>query len=252
MTKHLSRNLASMLVDLVKESEAIPAEVIELVLSQFEHYGSKPDTPSFDLTVQVCNRTADKFQRPILAHFKEIQDQHGHDPSGSDLKTLAESHDLLKIIFRQAPDLLLNVIPMLEEDLQIADEPVLRQLSTETLGTMFTEQPTVGDNRIDFVRLYSGIWKVWLGRSADKVIAVRVAWIAAAGRVLVKRSELRKDIESEFTAQRTAADSKNRSRSVLRTPTSARGRPCARPSARSSTSRRCTSVASSCARLEFA
>ena len=132
-------------------------------------------------------------------HFSDIQLSHGRDPSPTDLKILTESHQLLLTIFRNAPNLLLNVVPLLEENLRAADETPLRQLSTQTLGAMFGERPIVSGGVVDLARTYPATWRAWLGRRVDKATSVRVAWVEAARDILVSHPELRKELEREFS-----------------------------------------------------
>lgn len=113
---------------------------------------------------------------------------------------MSNSHDLLLTIYRHCPGLLLNVIPMLEENLRVADEVNLRQLTTKTLGTMFGERPMVGAGVADIARAYPSAWRSWLGRKVDKAILVRLAWVDAAKGILTSHPELHKALESERSA----------------------------------------------------
>lgn len=150
---------------------------------------------SFQLIVDVCNRSVSKLQRPTFAHFSEIQLEHGRYPSAEDYKALSESHALLLSIFRHAPSLLLNVIPLLEEILQAADEIPLRQLSTQTLGVMFGERPLVGNGIVDIAKTNPSAWRAWLGRRVDKALTVRLAWVKATGPILTNNPDVRKELE---------------------------------------------------------
>ncbi|WOO80532.1 Sister chromatid cohesion protein pds5 [Vanrija pseudolonga] len=198
MSKNLIRHLSSILTEVLNETESVPSGVMESIFSQFETHGSTPDNLSFQLVVDVCNRSALKLQRPVYAHFSEIQLQHGRDPSPSDVTVLQDSHKVLLAIFRNAPTLLMNVIPLLEENLRAADEVPLRRLSTETLGIMFAERPVVSGGVVDIARGYPSTWRAWLGRKVDKALAVRLAWVEAAGGILVHQSNAREELENDL------------------------------------------------------
>ena len=227
MSKNLIRHLVEILVAVVEESSSIPSGVLDCIVGQFETYGmvswtsrrleadlsQKPDSPSFQLIVDVCNRTPSKFQRPIFAvspqietylpslnaeqHFSEIQIAHGRSTATADPKVLSDSHDLLLSMYRYSPALLLNVVPLLEENLKAADEAGLRQLSTKTLGTMFGERPAVGTSVADLAKAYPSTWRAWLGRKVDKAVIVRLAWVEASRGILVNHPELHKALEGE-------------------------------------------------------
>jgi sister-chromatid-cohesion protein PDS5 len=70
---------------------------------------------------------------------------------------LNEAHELIQEIHRTVPDLLLNVIPQLEEEIKV-DELHVRTLGTKTLGIMFSERNSfIADS-------YPLVWKSWLNR----------------------------------------------------------------------------------------
>ncbi|KAL7420002.1 Sister chromatid cohesion protein pds5 [Cryptotrichosporon argae] len=211
MSKGTVRHMAEILVTIIEESEGpVPSGVMDCIVSQFETYASKPETPSFQLIVEVCNRTADRLQRAIFAHVSEIQIERGRDPSQEDLKALSESHALLLSFFRYAPGLLLNVVPLLEENLRAADEVPLRQLSTKTLGAMFGERPVVSSGMFDVARSYPSTWRAWLGRKVDKALPVRLAWVEAAKGILTNHPEIRQELENELVDRTEDSDERVR------------------------------------------
>lgn len=146
----------------------------------------------------VCNRSFSRLHRPVYAHFSEVQLSHGRDPSPADIKVLEESHALLLSIYRHCPDLLFNVIALLEENLRAADEVPLRQLSTKTLGTMFGERPLVNGNVTDLARSQPSAWRSWCGRRVDMNLGVRLAWVAATGKIMAVQPDLRTQVESDL------------------------------------------------------
>nr|XP_018265446.1 uncharacterized protein I303_01812 [Kwoniella dejecticola CBS 10117]OBR87604.1 hypothetical protein I303_01812 [Kwoniella dejecticola CBS 10117] len=194
MNKTLIRYLRDILVALIEEASQLPQGVMDCLISQFENYASKPEVLSFQLTVDVCNQVADKLKRPIYAHFSEIQVEHGRDPSANDIKKLTESHDLLLTIYKFCPDLLLNVVPLLEENLKVSDELTIRQLSVRTLGALFSQR--IGTE--DPSKKYPSTWRAWLGRRVDKAFAVRLTWVEGTKGLLINHPEVRLELQAEL------------------------------------------------------
>jgi sister-chromatid-cohesion protein PDS5 len=103
-------------------------------------------------------------------------------------------HRTLILLFNNAPEVLLNVIPQLEEALQ-GNVTQLRVLTTRTLGSIFGSSS--GGNQ-NVAEVYQSTWQVWMGRRADRSISVRTAWVEAAQAVLSNHSELRAPIQGEL------------------------------------------------------
>ncbi|ORX33887.1 armadillo-type protein [Kockovaella imperatae] len=211
MSKGLIRHLVTILSVVIEEGGAVPPDVMSIIIEQFESK-TQPDA-AFQLIIDVCNATSDKLQRPVLAHFTEIQMKHGRDPSNEDAKILALSHKLILTMYRHAPGLLLNVIPVLEENLRAAEQVPLRAISTRTLGKMFGERPVVGNGTADLARAYPSAWRAWLGRRLDKAVNVRLAWVESSRVVLTNHPELRQEIQP-FLVDRIE-DSSDLVRSVI-------------------------------------
>ncbi|WVN89440.1 uncharacterized protein L203_104663 [Cryptococcus depauperatus CBS 7841] len=199
MSKTLMRYMRDVLVSIIEEATSLPSRVMDCLVDQFENYAKKPETPSFQLTIDVCNEVADKLKRPFFAHFSEIQLSHGRDPSHNDLRILSKSHDLLLTINRFCPGTLLNTIPLLEENLKAVDEIPLRQLSTRTLGHVFAERAGAEDP----AKKYPGAWRGWMSRQKDKALPVRLAWVETVKGVLMAPSDVRAELE-EAMAERLA------------------------------------------------
>lgn len=207
MSKTMIGWLVEILVVIIEECSSIPSSVMDCIIDTFAH----PDgSPAFQLIVDVCNRASDRLYRPIFTHFAQIQNSHGRDPSPADLKVLADSHALLLSIYRYSPSLLMSVMPLLEENLRVADEVPLRQLSTRTLGTIFGERPIVGGLVADMAKAFPGAWRAWLGRKVDKALPVRLAWVETSRGILQKHPELRKEMEVELSDRILDADERVR------------------------------------------
>ncbi|XAO21334.1 hypothetical protein I312_100083 [Cryptococcus bacillisporus CA1280] len=206
MNKTLMRYMRDILVAIIEEASSLPAGVMDCIIGQFEMYASKPETPSFQLTVDVCNEVADKLKRPFYAHFSEIQLAHGRDPSPNDLKILSQSHDLLLTINRFCPDTLLNTVPLLEENLKAADEIPLRQLSTRTLGHLFAQRAGADDP----AKRYPSTWRAWLLKKTDKAVQVRLSWVETTLQILIAHPEVRRELEDAMVGRFEDPDEKVR------------------------------------------
>ncbi|OXM77000.1 sister chromatid cohesion protein PDS5 [Cryptococcus neoformans Bt63] len=206
MNKTLMRYMRDVLVAIIEEASSLPTGVMDCIIGQFEMYASKPETPSFQLTVDVCNEVADKLKRPFYAHFSEIQLAHGRDPSPNDLKILSQSHDLLLTINRFCPDTLLNTVPLLEENLKAADEIPLRQLSTRTLGHLFAQRAGSDDP----AKRYPSTWRAWLLKKTDKAVQVRLSWVETTQQILVAHPEVRRELEDAMAGRFEDPDEKVR------------------------------------------
>lgn len=110
---------------------------------------------------------------------------------------LQQTHETLCLVFGHAPEVLLNVIPHMEEVLQGGSHR-LRILTTRTLGTIFGS-PSVGatasSGHQSIAESYHSTWQMWLGRRADKSVNVRVAWVESVGDILHHQPELRPIVE---------------------------------------------------------
>ncbi|KAK1921574.1 armadillo-type protein [Papiliotrema laurentii] len=195
MSKNIIRHLTNILIALVEESSAVPQGVMDVIIDQFTKHASKPDTPSFMLIVDVCNGAANRLQRPIYAHFAELQIAHGRNPTSEDMKAMADSHALMLTIWRYSPNVLLLVIPQLEENLRAADQAEIRNLTTRTLASMFGYRPRVGMTVAELAKAYPNTWKSWLGRKVDKSVQVRLTWVESSLEILANVPDLRKDLE---------------------------------------------------------
>ncbi|RSH92189.1 hypothetical protein EHS25_008604 [Saitozyma podzolica] len=210
MSKNLLRYFIEILTSLLEEANPIPPGVLDCVVHQFELYLQDGTSPAFQLIVDVCNRVPTRLQRPMYAHFSDIQLAHGKNPSPADFKTLSDSHAVMLAMYRNCPGLLVSLVPLLEENLRAADEVPLRQLSTKTLGTMFGERPMVGSDVADLAKAFPGAWRSWLGRRVDKALPVRLSWVEASKGILDGHPELRAETEAALRDRVHDSDEKVR------------------------------------------
>ncbi|KAH8090375.1 armadillo-type protein [Filobasidium floriforme] len=198
MNKQMLRLLQDILTSLLDESGTLPVGLLEnVLLAQISAHKENPAHPAFMLTVGIMRNSAPKLQRQLHAYIADIHDTRGKDPSDDDMGELREAHSMLCLLFAHAPEVLLNVIPYLEEALQ-GGSLQLRVLTTETLGAIFGSPSgaTIAPvGNLTIAESYHSTWQMWMGRRADKAIQVRVAWVGAARNVLVHHPELRSSVE---------------------------------------------------------
>jgi sister chromatid cohesion protein PDS5 len=113
------------------------------------------------------------------------------------------AYSLLVTLYQHCPDILTNVVPVLEGQVR-GDNHVLREFATRALGQMFGTIPAAsgggGAAAAQFASLAGPMmstWKAWLGRRMDKSVAIRLAWVISARDVLVNHQEMRAEVEGE-------------------------------------------------------
>lgn len=77
--------------------------------------------------------------------------------SSEDIEEVKKMHNLIRKINATVPELLLNVLPLLQEEMKL-DNLNIRQFATETMGKMFADPSS------NVAEKYPAIWKTWLGR----------------------------------------------------------------------------------------
>ncbi|CAK5272282.1 unnamed protein product [Mycena citricolor] len=197
--------LGEILVALIDECQVLPGAVLEILLAQFMDKNARKENAQYRLAVHVCTATADKLQRHVAQHFTEhIVSEHDDD----DFDDIRTEHELVQRLHAACPEVLVTVIPQLEEELQ-TEEVQLRLIVTETLGEMFAE-PTHG---LTLTRKFPMTWNVWLKRRNDKSSAVRIKFIEASSALLVRASassEQRAAVEEALTTKLLDPDEKVR------------------------------------------
>lgn len=122
------------------------------------------------MALDICFACPNVLQRRVCQYFSDALISVSGESSTDEFEEVKKTHNLILKINAAAPDLLLNVLPLLQEEMKV-DQLNIRQLATETMGQMFADPgPSVAEK-------YPLIWKTWLGRRDDKAIAVRVKWL---------------------------------------------------------------------------
>ena len=206
----------------------------------------KEAPPAYNMAKNICNASPDKMSRNITRYWSGVvsdasvnlqngarlsfkkgkrrvsddadddEDEDVRDAS-SDMEEIRKAHDLLRELWRATPNVLNDIIPLLENEL--SEENVgKRQLAVETVGDMIagighagppmaaqlnpaaypsqslidpSEKKTVYDflttptSPIAFIARYHAIYQAFLARRNDKSTIVRAAWATAVGRILL-------------------------------------------------------------------
>lgn len=254
MPKNLLSHVAEVLIQIIDEASQLPSELVDVLLAQFLPKNVKANPTSLGLAVEVCNQTAEKLQRYIAEYFTEVLVPSNEDEDDEDVDSEPETtkstkkgkngksgpasktddsefvltHDLIKCIARTCPQLLANVIPLIEEEL-VSEDTGVRILASRTLGDMFSDKPTekagtlplmlasIGSSktalvsaRADLAKKYPQTWKAWLGRSRDKSPQVRQAILECSRDIIEHHHELGRDVYDIWKGRFTDPDDKIR------------------------------------------
>lgn len=138
-----------MAVELCKST----SEVLQRYICQVSYYARE------------ISADQDQWIDHLLKHFSDILLEAKSSDDEQDYEQLKEAHELIQEIHKTVPDVLLSVIPQLEEETKVEDVHV-RTLGTKALGIMFAERNSfVAQN-------YPLVWKSWLNRYVSSLLAV--------------------------------------------------------------------------------
>ncbi|KAI7872829.1 armadillo-type protein [Spinellus fusiger] len=201
MPRNVQVCMTDILIQLVEEVGALSQEVIELILDQFL---AKEKGASYTMALDICFACTDIFQRRVCQHFTDtLMAFSRSDGSDEELEELKHVHTLIRHIHVIVPNLLLNVVPQLEEEMKVDDDHV-RQIATQTLGEMFAEQNT------ELYQQYPATWKTWLGRRNDKLVSMRMRWLEMCVPVFKNHVALVPELNGCFKAKLSDPEEKVR------------------------------------------
>ena len=155
-------------------------------------------------------------KRPYDEIDDESDDALATPPAEQDLHEVEKAHRLLRELWRSAPDVILNVVPQMEAEIE-AENPQLRTMAVQTVGDMIAGIGAAGapqspildpaaypsqslqENMVTlqpqnahlvpnaphaFSSVYSNAYNRFVDRYKDRAAPVRSAWVTAAGRIL--------------------------------------------------------------------
>nr|KAJ3419747.1 hypothetical protein HK105_006552 [Polyrhizophydium stewartii] len=163
--------LLDVLQQLIDDSQALPHALIELLLEQLSAAQKTASPTAYQMAAELCRASADRLQRYVCQYFSDILVEASRNVTDdTNPEQFRSAHKLILEIYTAAPDILLNVIPQLEEELKVDTLP-LRQLALTSLGEMFLQSGA------KLVSIYPHVWKSWCDRRKDKNVGIRTEWI---------------------------------------------------------------------------
>ncbi|KIW02399.1 uncharacterized protein PV09_06219 [Verruconis gallopava] len=238
-----------------------------------EHQGTlllllKEAPPAYNMAKNICNASQDKMARNITRYWSGVvadastslhsggrlslkkgkrrtsdelddEDDDVALQSAVDMEEIRKAHDLLRELWRATPNVLRDIIPLLENELSEEDFQK-RQLAVETVGDMIagighagppattqlnpaaypsqslidpSERIKVYDflttptSPISFITRYHQVYQGFLARRHDKSAVVRAAWASAVGRIiLTSAGGVGLSVEDEQSLSKAFAD----------------------------------------------
>lgn len=196
--------MTDILIQLIEDVGILGQEMTELILEQFDTYDKGSKNPAFLMTLDICYACTSSLQRRVCQYFSDILlSMSGSTSENEDLEEVKKAHILMRKINSAAPELLLNAMPLLQEEMNV-DHLGIRQLATETLGEMFAEESS------NVAEKYSNIWKTWLTRRNDKALSLRVRWLEMCVGIYKNHSESVPELTECFKDKFTDPDEKVR------------------------------------------
>ncbi|TPX33974.1 hypothetical protein SmJEL517_g03195 [Synchytrium microbalum] len=189
-SKPIYASILDILICLVDECAAVPEDVVDMILDRFKKRKRDENPTAYALVINLCNAGSDKLQRYVFQHFADIittsVKDHDEDDDEKDENEIQKAHKLIAELYRSCPGVLLNVIPLVEEEMKVDDDG-LRMLATTVLGDMFAES----SSRLGVS--FPGVWKTWRN---DKNQAIRLKLFDYAPKIFKNHPELAGDISA--------------------------------------------------------
>ncbi|KAI8988168.1 armadillo-type protein [Mycotypha africana] len=163
--------MTDIIIQMIEDVNISAPELTELILEQFDKYEKGSTNPAFVMASDICHACPHAMQRKVCQYFSDVLLRVSNATEDSeDFEEARKIHVLIRKINIINPDLLLNVLPLLQEEMAV-DHSVVRHLATDTVGTMFADPSS------NLREKYTTTWKTWLGRRNDKDIKLRIRWL---------------------------------------------------------------------------
>ena len=199
MSPNYQMLIRDILHQLGEEMQLIPTQIIELIITSFSKKVEKANPAKFKLICELSVLLDDKLQRYVCQHFTDqIIEQ-----TRMEQNDLLSLHKLILQIFDNVPQLLLNVVPQLEEEMKV-DNADTREIACNTLAEMYAKK---GKNWIDS---YPSVWKEWADRRNDKSLQIRLIFTNSFSAILINHPDTITIIEPMINSKLKDPDEKVR------------------------------------------
>ena len=147
--------------------------------------------PAYKLAANICIANLHNLPRNVHQCFTE---RIIHGTQAEDFEEVVEWHSVIKRINSDCPELLHDLIPQLERELEVK-ETRIRVLATQVLGEMFSDTGTSQE----LEQIYPSVWVSWLQKKDDRVQQVRLAFVEGCkGLLMHHRANLREAVEGFY------------------------------------------------------
>lgn len=202
--------MTSILSQLLQEMDLVPPRVVDIIISHFlskppestqKDNHSLPVSPGYIVSKTICTDNIDVMTRHVNQYFADIMsisldeelDEEMERSEKSSRKTAEpkgksaqiKAQELAVEIWIAVPELLVNIIGQLEQDLSV-DNLKVRELATLSIGKMLGHAPS----RVNFVKEHFTTWKAWVGRIKDKSPQIRLSWTKALPDIIKNRTDV--------------------------------------------------------------
>jgi hypothetical protein len=196
-SKNIHVCLLDILEQIIEEAEHLPTECINTIL---DNYKQNENIAARTLAVNLCCNQPEKLQRYVCQYINNVILS---TQVKENINEFIEAHNLILLMFNLSPEVLLSVIPQLQEELTLENE-VVRETATDILGKMFC------DTNSSLAKMYPQVWEAWLERSKDKKSSIRIKVINYIHDILENHRELANDINNIIRERAIDPDEKVR------------------------------------------
>ena len=174
--------IRDILHQLGEEMNAIPTQVIDMIINSFSRKVEKANPAKFKLICDLGSLLDDKLQRYVCQYFTDNIIEATRRDEGDGDNGLQELHSLMLQIFANVPQLLLNVVPQLEEELKV-DNVQIREIACNTLAEMYSRRG------MNWIESYPSVWKEWSDRRNDKCLSIRSLFANSFATILINHPD---------------------------------------------------------------
>ncbi|KAI8878089.1 hypothetical protein K501DRAFT_229043, partial [Backusella circina FSU 941] len=176
--------MTEILIQIIEEVGIFSQDCVEVILEQFGKYDKESTDGPYQMAFEICRSCPNVIQRRVCQYFSDvIMAISRSDSSEEEIEELKRSHELIRKVYSALPELLLNVLPQLQEEMSV-DEDTIREVAIETIGQM------LADSQSNLVEQYPSLWKAWLDRRHDKNLRLRLRWLDLVEEVSRRHPDL--------------------------------------------------------------